>query len=564
MGFDFKDEKYRSAKVINGITQGGPRAHLKGLGVVAEEFKKPFIGVVNCYNEMHPGHIHFDRLGRKVRDGIHEAGGVPFEFHTIGICDGFAQGHAGMCYTLPSREIIADSIEVTVEAQHLDGLVFLCGCDKSVPAMLMAMVRINIPSLVVTGGPMLPGRYNGKEYATYELKEAAGLLKRGVIDEEEFFKMEDALSPGPGSCAMMGTANSMSIASEAMGFTLPGSATAHAVDGKKLRIAKQSGIKVVELVEKNLRPLDVLTQEMLETSVRVVMSVGGSTNTSLHFPAIAHEAGLKLSLEDIERISSSTPYLVKVKPSGPHTLLAFDDAGGIPALMKEMESLVKLDQLTVTGAPFRENIASFNNNNPEVIRPVSNPNSASSSLAVLKGNLAPKGCVVKQTGVSDKMRKHTGPARCFDSEEEATNAILEEKINHGDVIVIRFEGPKGGPGMREMLTATSTLMGMGLGESVALVTDGRFSGSTHGPCVGHISPEAGAGGPLAIVKDGDQITVDIDGRNITLNVSDDEIKTRLESLTLELKEPKGYLARYAEMVSSADEGAILKTGKTTA
>ncbi len=558
MGFEFKDPKYRSAKVLNGITQGGPRAHLKGLGVVTEEFGKPFIGVVNCYNEMHPGHIHFDRLGSVVRDGVYEAGGKPFVFHTIGICDSFAQGHSGMCYTLPSREVIADSIEVTVEAQHLDGLVFICGCDKSVPGMLMAMVRLNIPSIMVTGGPMLPGRYKGRQYATYELKEAAGLLKRGLIDESEFFALEDELSPGPGSCAMMGTANSMSISAEAMGFTLPGSATAHAVQGKKLRIAKQSGRKIMELVEKNLKPLDILTQEMLETCVRVVMSAGGSTNSALHLPAIAHEAGLNLKPDDIDRLSSSTPYLVKVKPSGSHTLLDFDDAGGVPALLREMASLINLEQLTVSGTTFQENIASYPNHNPSVIRTIDKAYSSFSSLAVLKGNLAPNGCVVKQTGVSDKMRTHTGPARCFNNEEAATHAILEGEIRSGDVIVIRFEGPKGGPGMREMLTATSALMGMGLGESVALITDGRFSGATHGPCIGHISPEARAGGPLAIVQDGDMITIDIDKRLLKLDLEDLEISERLKTCAIEPKELRGYLARYVRQVSSADEGAILK------
>ncbi len=558
MGFEFKDTKYRSAKVLNGITQGGPRAHLKGLGVVAEEFGKPFIGVVNCYNEMHPGHIHFDRLGSVVRDGIYEAGGIPFVFHTIGICDSFAQGHSGMRYTLPSREIIADSIEVTVEAQQLDGLVFLCGCDKSVPAMLMAMVRLNIPSIIVTGGPMLPGRYKGQQYATYELKEASGLLKRGVIDEPEFFAMEDELSPGPGSCAMMGTANSMSVAAEAMGFTLPGSATSHAVQGKKLRIAKQSGRKILELVEMKLKPRDILTQEMLETCVRVVMSVGGSTNSALHLPAIAFEANLKLGLDDIDRLSSSTPYLVKIKPSGNHTLLDFDDAGGVPALLREMASLVNLDQLTVSGATFRENLAGFPNSNKSVIRTIEDSYSLYSSLAVLKGNLAPNGCVIKQTGVSKTMRFHTGPARCYNSEEAATHAILEGEVHNGDVIVIRFEGPKGGPGMREMLTATSALMGMGLGEAVALITDGRFSGSTHGPCVGHISPEAGAGGPLAVVQDGDLITIDIDKHLLELHLGDQEIIERLMTHTFQSKEVHGYLARYVRMVSSADEGAVLK------
>ncbi|QJT08790.1 dihydroxy-acid dehydratase [Oceanidesulfovibrio marinus] len=560
MSFTFKDTKYRSAKVVNGVTRGGPRAHLKGLGHTAEEFGKPFIGIVNCFNEMHPGHIHFDRIGKAIRDGVQQAGGVPFEFHTISICDGFLQGHIGMCYSLPSREITADSIEIMAQAQQLDGLVFICGCDKTVPGMLMALLRLNLPSIVVTGGPMLPGRVKGQEYATYELKEAAGRLKSGQITEGEFFELEDALSPGPGSCAMMGTANSMSIASEALGLTLPGSATTHAVEGKKIRMAKESGRRIVQLVEENLLPLSIVTQEVLEGALRVVMSVGGSTNTSIHFPALAYEAGLNLTLEDIERISSSTPYICKIKPSGSHTLLDLNDAGGIPVVMKELSSMLPLDRMTVTGKTFRENIEAFANSNKEVIRPIANAYMKQSSLAVLKGNLAPEGCVIKQTGISEKMRRHTGPARCFSSEEEATEAILEGKINAGEVIVIRYEGPCGGPGMREMLTATSALMGVGLGESVALVTDGRFSGSTRGPCIGHVSPEAALGGPLCAVQDGDSITIDVDGRSIELHVDDDELQRRIEANTFTPKPQagSGYLKRYSGAVSTAKYGAILK------
>ncbi|HZK53816.1 MAG TPA: dihydroxy-acid dehydratase [Desulfosporosinus sp.] len=556
---EFKDNKYRSSLVINGITQGGPRAHLKGMGIVSEEFKKPFIGVINSHNEMHPGHVHLNRLAGIVKDGVRTAGGVPFEVNTISICDGFAQGHEGMCYVLPSRENIADSIELYVNAHRLDGLVFLASCDKIVPAMLMAMARINLPAIIVTGGPMLPATYKGKEYATYELKELAGLVKRGQLSEKEFFTLEDLLSPGPGSCAMMGTANSMSVAAEAMGFTVPGSATAHAVEGKKLRQAKLSGLRIVELVEENLKPRDILTQEMLETSLRVVMSVGGSTNTSLHMPAIAAEAHLKLSLDDIERISRSTPYLAKIKPSGVHTLKDLDDAGGIPAVMQELSGIINLEQMTITGKTFAENIADFENLNPDVIRSIEKAYSQQSSLAVLKGNLAPKGCVVKQTAVAEKMKKHSGPARCFNSEEEATEAIYKEQIKEGDVIIIRYEGPKGGPGMREMLTATSALVGMGLGESVALITDGRFSGATKGPCIGHVSPEAASGGTLAILRDGDIISIDIPNRGIELMLSDQEIKQRFEELVYpQPKITEGCLVRYARNVSSADEGAILK------
>ena len=408
MDFKYKDSKYPSAWVINGLTQGGPRAHLKGLGITASDFSKPFIGVVNCYNEMHPGHVHLGRLAGAVRDGIHQAGGVPFEFHTIGICDGMAQGHRGMCYTLPSREIIADSIEVTARGQRLDGLVFLCACDKSVPGMLMAMVRLNLPSIMVTGGPMMPGRYGGREYATYELKEAAGRFRRGLISEAEFLALEDVLSPGPGSCAVMGTANSMSIAAEALGLTLPGSATAHAVEGKKLRLAKDSGRRAVDLIREDLRPRQVVTARMLETAARVVMSVGGSTNTALHLPAIAREAGLAWSLEDIDRIARTTPYLAKIKPSGDHTLRDLEDAGGVPVVMKELSGFIDLNQPTLTGMTMAQNIEPFANLNPEVIRPADRAYSPESSLAVLKGNLAPHGAVVKQTGVAEK---HALPQR---------------------------------------------------------------------------------------------------------------------------------------------------------
>lgn len=557
--FKFKEEKYKSSKVVNGITMGGPRAHLKGMGIVNEELKKPFIGIVNSYNEMHPGHIHLNRIAGIVRDGVRFAGGVPFEFNTIAICDGFAQGHEGMCYVLPSRENIVDSVELYVNAHQLDGLVYIASCDKIVPAMLMAMARINLPSIIVTGGPMMPGRYKGRECATYELKEAAGLLTRGEMAEKEFFAMEDVLSPGPGSCAMMGTANSMSVAAEAMGFSLPGCATALAVEGKKLRIAKASGIRIVEMVEENLKTRDILTQEMLETSMRVLMSVGGSTNASLHMPAIAAEAKLKFNLDDVERISATTPYLAKIKPSGVHTLKDLEDAGGIPVVMQELADLINLDQMTVTGQTFRENIKDYENLNPDVIRKVANAYSMQSSLAVLKGSLAPKGCVVKQTAVAEVMKRHAGPARCFNTEEAAAEAIFKGEVKHGDVIIIRYEGPKGGPGMREMLTATSALVGMGLGESVALVTDGRFSGATRGPCIGHVSPEAAAGGPLAIVQDGDIIAIDIPNRSIELKVSEEEKKRRFAGL--EHPQPKiteGYLVRYAREVSSADEGAILK------
>jgi len=559
MDLTYKDSKYRSAHVVNGISMAGPRAHLRGMGLLNEELAQPFIGVINTFNEMHPGHVHLNRIGEFVKAGVRSAGGVPFEVNTISICDGFAQGHVGMCSVLPSREVIADSVEVYANAHQLDGLVLIGGCDKIVPAMLMAALRINIPAIIVTGGPMLPAEYKGKSYATYELKEMAGQLMRGEISKEEYEYMEGLMSPGPGSCAMMGTANSMSIVAEAMGLTMPGCACAHAVMGKKNRIAKQSGYEIVRLVENNIRPRDIVTQKMMDLAVTVAMSAGGSTNLSLHMPAIAREAHLHMTLEDIERISSSTPYLAKIKPSGSYTMLDLDRAGGVGGIMRELEPLLDLDQMTVNGKTHRENVAQVMEHDNNVIRTIENAYSTQSSLAVLHGNLAPDGCVVKQTAVSPKMRRHTGPARCYESEEDAVKAIYGQTVQHGDVIILRNEGPQGGPGMREMLTATAALVGMGYAESVALVTDGRFSGATRGPCIGHVSPEASRRGPIAAVRDGDIVEIDIDARTINVRLSKEEIAQRLSQLPpYTPKITEGYLARYSREVSSANEGAILK------
>ena len=479
----YKDPKYPSSKVVNGLSMAGPRAHLRGMGLDNEDLSKPFIGVINTYNEMHPGHVHLDRLGKLVRDGVLEAGGIPFEVNTISICDGFSQGHVGMCSVLPSREIIADSIDVYAAGHQLDGLVLIGGCDKIVPAMLMAALRVNLPTVIVTGGPMMPAVYKGRTYATYELKEMAGKLTRGELSRQEYEYMEGLMSPTPGSCAMMGTANTMSVVAEALGLTLPGSACAHAVSGKKNRVAKLSGKAVVRLVEKNIRPRDIVTQKMLELAVRVGLSVGGSTNMTLHMPAIAHEAGLSMTLEDIGRLSADTPYLAKIKPSGTHTMLDLDQAGGVGAVMRELDGLIDLDQMTVNGRTHRQNVADVVEYNPEVIHPVEQAYSDHGSITVLKGNLAPDGAVVKQSAVAAQMRKHSGPAHCFECEEDAAKAPYGGGIQHGEVIVIRNEGPQGGPGMREMLTATAALVGMGFAESVALVTDGRFSGATRGPCI---------------------------------------------------------------------------------
>ena len=495
MDLQYKDPKYRSAKVVNGLTMAGPRAHLRGMGLTNEELAKPFIGVINTFNEMHPGHVHLGILGQMVKDGVFEAGGIPFEINTISICDGFTQGHEGMCHVLPSREMIADSIECYAGAHRLDGLVLIGGCDKIVPAMIMAALRVNIPAIIVTGGPMMPAEYKGRTFATYELKEMIGKLTSGEISKEEYEYMEGIMSPGPGSCAMMGTANSMSVIAEALGLTMPGSACAHAVTGKKKRVAKLSGMRIVELVEKNICPRDIVTQKMLELAVTVGMSVGGSTNMTLHMPAIAHEAGLHMTLEEMGEISAKTPYLAKIKPSGSHTMWDLDQAGGVAGVMRELDGLIDLDQMTVNGHTHRENIQLIHECNHEVIHPVDQAYSPHGSLVVLKGNLAPDGSVVKQSAVAPGMRKHSGPARCFECEDDAVDAILNQQINHGDVIVIRNEGPQGGPGMREMLTATASLVSMGYAESVALVTDGRFSGASRGPCIGHVSPETSRRAP---------------------------------------------------------------------
>ena len=559
MDLIYKDPKYPSSKVVNGLSMAGPRAHLRGMGLVNEELAKPFIGVINTYNEMHPGHIHLNRIGQLVKDGVREAGGVPFEVNTISLCDGFSQGHVGMCSVLPSREVIADSIEVYAGGHQLDGLVLIGGCDKIVPAMIMAALRINLPTVLVTGGPMMPAVYKGKQYGTYELKEMAGKLTRGEISREEYEYMEGLMSPTPGSCAMMGTANTMSIIAEAMGLTMPGSACAHAVSGKKNRVAKESGMAVVRLVEEDIRPRDIVTQEMLELAVRVGLSVGGSTNMTLHMPAIAHEAKLHMSLEEIGRLSAETPYLAKIKPSGSHTMLDLDQAGGVGAVMRELDGLINLDQMTVNGKTHRQNVERVVEHNPEVIRPVSDAYSDHGSITVLKGNLAPDSAVVKRSAVAPEMLKHEGPARVFDCEEDAIDAIKGGRIVAGDVVVIRYEGPKGGPGMREMLNPTSAIAGMGLGSTVALITDGRFSGASRGASIGHASPEAAVGGPIALVEEGDIISIDIDNHKLNVLVSDEEMaarKARWQPRTPQVT--TGYLARYASLVTSAERGAVLQ------
>lgn len=554
----YKNPKYPSSHIVNGLSMAGPRAHFRGMGFTNEELAKPFIGVINTYNEMHPGHCHLDGIGKIVRDGVLEAGGIPFEVNTISICDGFAQGNFGMCNVLPSREVICDSIESYAYGHQLDGLVLIGGCDKIVPAMIMAALRVNLPTIIVTGGPMLPAVYNGNTYATYQLKEMAGKLKNGEISLHEYEHMEGIMSPGPGSCAMMGTANTMSVIAEAMGLTEPESACAHAVMGKKKRVAKRSGLDIVRLVEENIRPRDIVTQEVLEDALKVGLAVGGSTNMSLHMPAIAHEAGLKLTLDDIGKNLKNIPTIVKLKPSGIHTMWDLDQAGGVGAVMRELDGLIHLDAMTINGKTHRENISKVVEKNNDVIHTVQNAYDKEGSLVVLKGNIAPKGAIVKQCAVSPKMLVHSGPARCFECEDDCVKAIYDKKIEHGDVLVIRNEGPKSGPGMREMLTATAALVGMGYAETVALITDGRFSGATKGPCIGHISPESAERGPIAALEDGDIIDINIPEGSLNVKCSDEELKKRITTLPpFQYKIQQGYLARYQKHVSSAADGAIL-------
>jgi dihydroxy-acid dehydratase len=555
------NKPFRSGILTDGLEKAGGRALLYALGLIEQDYQKPFIGVVNSWNELHPGHKHLRELAQAVKDGILAAGGLPCEFNTISICDGITQGHTGMCYVLPSREIITDSIELVAEAQQLDGLVFLAGCDKIVPAMAMAAGRLNLPCVFVTAGPMMPGFFQGQELAgAWQVREAAGKLQAGEITQKEYDAMEKSVCPSVGSCAMMGTANTMSCMMEALGLSLPGSATTHAVYAEKYRQAKESGLLVVDLVKKDVRPRDIVTAASFSNAVKVDMAIGGSTNSLLHIPAIAGEFDFSVTAEDFETISRSTPHLVNVKPSGKHSMFDFDRAGGIPAVMKELGARhLDLDAKNVNGQTLREIIADAKNHNTAVITTLDKPLHTEGSLAILKGNLAPEGAVVKQSAVAAEMQKHTGPARVYDCQEDVETAIYQGKINHGDVIVIRYEGPKGGPGMREMLSATTALMGFGLGSSTALITDGRFSGATRGPCIGHIAPEAAAGGPIGLVKDGDMITIDIPDRALVLHVPDEELARRKAAWKpVPPKVDSKYLRRYSQQVESVWKGAVLK------
>jgi dihydroxy-acid dehydratase len=549
----------RSDSVKVGVERAPHRALLKALGVSDTDLKKPFIGVVNSYTNIIPGHTHLNQVADAVKVGVVSAGGVPFEFNTIGICDGIAMGHNGMRYSLPSRELIADSVEVMVQAHRFDGIVLITTCDKITPGMLMAAARLNIPAIMVTGGPMLSGFYKGKKVGTDSMFEAIGKVAAGKMTEEELKCLEDVACPGCGSCNGMFTANTMACVTEALGMSLPGCATPPAVSAERLRVAKATGERVVGLVKEDLKPRDILSPESFENAIMVDMALGGSTNTVLHVTAIANEAGVDLPLSTFDKLSRRVSHICSMIPSGPYDMKELDEAGGIPAVMKQLENTLNLNAATVTGKTVKENITSAVVRNPEVIRPLDNPVHKEGGIAVLTGNLASDGSVVKAAGISANMMVHQGPAKIFDSEEDAMKAIMNKKIQKGDVVVVRYEGPKGGPGMREMLSPTATIAGMGLSESVALITDGRFSGATRGPCIGHIAPEAAVGGVIGLLEEGDIIEIDVPKRKLGVKLSDEELAKRAKSWTA--KEPNvktGYLARYSQLVQSAHKGSVLK------
>jgi dihydroxy-acid dehydratase len=550
----------RSDRVKKGLERAPHRSLFKALGFTDEELKKPLIGIANSFNEIVPGHIHLRQIVSAVKAGIREEGGVPVEFGVIGVCDGIAMNHEGMKYSLPSREIIADSIEIMSIAHAFDGLVLVTSCDKVTPGMLMAMFRLNIPSIIIAGGPMLLGSYKGKRANLISVFEGIGKVKAKEMTEEDLKELEACACPTCGSCAGMFTANSMNCLSEAIGLALPGNGTIPAVFADRIRLAKETGKKIMELVKKNLTPKKLITKESFENAIAVDMALGCSTNTVLHLLAIAKEAGIDINLKTFDEISKKTPVLAKLIPAGEHGVVDLHFAGGIPAVMKELSKLgiINLGVKTVTGKTLRENLKGVEVLNYEVIRPVKNPYHKEGGIAILYGSLAPEGAVVKTSAIVPKMLKYSGRAKVFNSEEEAYQAILDGKIKPGDVLVIRYEGPKGGPGMREMLSPTSAIIGMGLGDSVALITDGRFSGGTQGACIGHVSPEAAEGGPIALVEEGDIIEIDIPQRRLDLKVSKEELERRRKKWKPPQKKLKGVLKKYYNLVQSGAKGAILE------
>ena len=552
----------RSDSVKIGMQQAPHRSLFNALGLTKEELSKPLVGIVSSYNEIVPGHMNLDKIVEAVKLGVASAGGTPIVFPAIAVCDGIAMGHTGMKYSLVTRDLIADSTECMALAHQFDALVMVPNCDKNVPGLLMAAARVNVPTIFVSGGPMLAGHVKGQKRSLSSMFEAVGAHAAGKISQEDVVEFENKVCPTCGSCSGMYTANSMNCLTEALGMGLGGNGTIPAVYSERIRLAKHAGMKIMELLEKNIRPRDIMTEEAFRNALTVDMALGCSTNSMLHLPAIAHEAGVDLNLDIANEISAKTPNLCHLAPAGPTYMEDLNEAGGVYAVMKELAkiNLLNTDLITVTGKTVGENIAHSVNRDETVIRPVENPYSEVGGIAVLRGNLAPDTGIVKRSAVAPSMLKHEGPARVFDCEDDAIAAIKGGKIVAGDVVVIRYEGPKGGPGMREMLNPTSAIAGMGLGESVALITDGRFSGASRGASIGHVSPEAAVGGNIALVEEGDIIEIDIDNHSLNVKVSDEELEKRREKW--QPKEPNvttGYLARYAKLVTSANKGAILET-----
>jgi dihydroxy-acid dehydratase len=555
--------KKRSDLMTKGAERAPHRSLLRADGFTDWELDRPIIGIANSFNEIIPGHIHLDKLVDAVKAGIYAGGGTPLVFNTIGICDGIAMNHEGMKYSLPSRELIADTIETMAVAHPFDGLVLLASCDKIVPGMLIAAARLNIPSIFLSGGPMLPGKIHGKDTGLDKVFEAVGRFKSGKISKEELDTYECAACPGAGSCSGMFTANTMNNLSEALGMSLPYNGSAPAVFAERIWLAKETGYKAVDLVNKDLKPLDIMTEDAFHNTIAADMALGGSTNTALHIPALAYYAGFDLTLRDLDPFTAKVPHLTSIAPAGPHHVVDLFYAGGIPAILAELQKakLIKENPPTVYGKSVAEMLTEINAGVKDygVIRSIEKPVHPTGGLAILTGNLAPDGAIVKQAAVSEEMLTHSGPARIFNSEEDVFEAIMDAKIKKGDVIVVRYEGPKGGPGMREMLSPTSALAGMGMDKEVALITDGRFSGASRGAAIGHVSPEAAAKGPIAALREGDMIEIDIPHKTLNAQLTDEEIRQRLDALPeFEPKVKTGYLARYTQMVSSADRGAVFQ------
>ncbi|GFP27008.1 dihydroxy-acid dehydratase [Candidatus Hakubella thermalkaliphila] len=547
----------RSDLIKKGLERAPHRALLKACGVTDKDFEKPFIAVVNSWTEIVPGHIHLRELAQVVKEGIKEANGLPFEFHTIAVCDGLAMGHRGMKYSLPSRDVIANSIEIMIEAHCFDGMVLIPACDEIVPGHLMAAGRLNIPTVALTGGPMRPGSFKGKSVDIIDVFEAIGEVSRGKMKEDELKELEDCACPGAGTCAGMFSANTLACGVEALGLSLPGCATCHALDPRKKEIAKQTGRQIVELVVRGITARRIMTYQAFQNWIRVSLAVAGSTNDVLEVMAVARECEIEIPLNLFDKLSRTTPHICDMRPGGSYTLEDLDRAGGVEAIMKRLEPLLDLNCLTVTGKAVGDNIAKAKVLDEEVIRPLHNPVHPTGGLAILYGNLAPEGAVVKQTAVVEGMLKFKGPARVFECEEDALRAILGGRINKGDVVVIRYEGPKGGPGMREMLAPTAAICGLGLSESVALITDGRFSGGTRGPCIGHLSPEASGGGLIALVEEGDSIFINIPERTITLEVEETELNRRHQAWKPPQRKNTGYLRQYEWNTSNSNKGASI-------